>query len=92
MINNDQKSSKSFFLHNPLGMTLIIDLMTRLRKPLIFHNGLHDIMYIYNSFIADLPEDADDFKSEITRLFPQIYDTRQLLNNRKLLRGEMPEV
>ena len=50
---------------------------------------MRDLLYIYNTFIGDLPHDVSQFKSEINRLFPTIYDTRHLLNTKSIVRKEI---
>jgi target of EGR1 protein 1 len=47
---------------------------------MIFHNGLFDLLYIYQSFVADLPEDYFEFKKVIKKGFPYLYDTKYLSN------------
>lgn len=57
----------------------IIDIMRFKRIPLVLHNGLFDLMYIYHSFIGQLPLNFSMFISKVSLLFPSgIYDTRYL--------------
>lgn len=35
-----------------------------------------DIMFIYQNFIADLPDDLEEFIHNFTYYFPHIYDTK----------------
>ncbi|KAI7901992.1 ribonuclease H-like domain-containing protein [Cokeromyces recurvatus] len=47
--------------------------------PLILHNGLHDLMYLYHSFIGKLPNTLSGFIHSISNHFPSgIYDTKYL--------------
>jgi hypothetical protein len=39
-----------------LGFTRIVDLMADLKKPLITHNGIMDLMFLYDKFYRTLPE------------------------------------
>ncbi|KAG2228793.1 hypothetical protein INT48_003600 [Thamnidium elegans] len=57
----------------------IIDIMRFKRIPLVLHNGLFDLMYIYHSFIGQLPHHFNVFISKVSFQFPSgIYDTRYL--------------
>lgn len=47
--------------------------------PLVLHNGLYDLMYIYHSFIGELPDSLSAFIVKVSDAFPSgIYDTRYL--------------
>ena len=65
-----------------LGFTRVIDLMADLKKPLITHNGIMDLMFLYDKFYRTLPETQGEFKSAINALFPHIYDTKHMINAR----------
>ncbi|GAA5803801.1 hypothetical protein HPULCUR_009286 [Helicostylum pulchrum] len=57
----------------------IIDIMRFKRIPLVLHNGLFDLMYIYHSFIGQLPPHFNTFILKTSLQFPSgIYDTRYL--------------
>ena len=72
--------------YDPLGLTRIINLIAQLDKPLITHNGILDLMFLYNSFMQPLPETVQEFTCAIHELFPHIYDTKHILNKRMQLR------
>lgn len=62
-------------LHNL--WTKIMTAMDLHNIPLILHNGLFDLMYIYHCFIGKLPDMWGKFLSQITLHFPSgLYDTR----------------
>ena len=65
--------------NNELGFTnKFITQVINSKKPLIGHNLDFDIMFLYNSFINDLPELFEDYIKEINLHFPIIIDTKVL--------------
>lgn len=59
-----------------LGFTRIFRLMITLKKPLIGHNLIQDILLMYESFEEPLPKSYSKFKKNINKMFPVIFDTR----------------
>ncbi len=72
--SNGQSESK-------LGFTTIIQDLIHLKKPLIFHNGLLDLIQLVDKFIEPVPETFDEFRSIVNKYFPSIYDTKYLIEN-----------
>eukprot|EP01121_Diplochlamys_sp_Union-15-3_P011355 TRINITY_DN3283_c0_g1_i1.p1 TRINITY_DN3283_c0_g1~~TRINITY_DN3283_c0_g1_i1.p1 ORF type:complete len:181 (+),score=18.14 TRINITY_DN3283_c0_g1_i1:376-918(+) len=56
----------------------LMDRITSFKKPLILHNGLFDIMFLYHSFIDELPPELDLFTAKLHDSFPPIYDTKYI--------------
>lgn len=92
VIHKGTPQSKAEFLHKEsmkdeeelqeaIGFTHIVRMMKKYKKPLLGHNLLMDIFYIYEKFCHPLPESIDDFKKSLRTDFPIIYDTRHIINN-----------
>lgn len=66
----------------------IIEQLVKMKKPIVTHNGLLDILHLFNSFVGPLQETADDFKRDFGRNFPQLYDTKYIFNSSNILLPE----
>jgi len=61
-----------------LGFSRVVEIIIKSKKPLIGHNMFLDIMYLYQQFIADLPDTLDEFIHNYGYYFPAIYDTKAM--------------
>ncbi|XP_046744638.1 pre-piRNA 3'-exonuclease trimmer-like [Diprion similis] len=61
-----------------LGFSDIFKLIVSLKKPIVGHNVLLDLMFMHQQFYMPLPDKYNTFKNNIHRLFPTIYDTKHL--------------
>lgn len=53
--------------------------MLRLKKPLIVHNGLLDIMYLYHHFYCELPSNANTWILDMNEMYRGgLYDTKYI--------------
>lgn len=59
-----------------MGFTRLFQHLVHLRKPVVLHNCLLDLMLIYKQFHRKLPSSYDTFKSDLLEMFPLIYDTK----------------
>lgn len=73
---NDQNIDE--LVENELGFSIYLEYLLQKKLPIIGHNIYFDIMFIYDKLINDLPEDFYEFKTEIHKLFPIIYDTKAI--------------
>lgn len=65
-------------LDHAIGFSKVIDAISKSKKPVIGHNALLDFVYVFNQFYKPLPDTLAEFKSELTKLFPVIYDTKHV--------------
>ncbi|GFN95191.1 poly(a)-specific ribonuclease parn-like domain-containing protein 1, partial [Plakobranchus ocellatus] len=61
-----------------LGFTRVFRLLMGLTTPIVGHNLLMDLIFMYEKFHQPLPEVYPQFKQDIHRLFPNIYDTKHI--------------
>ncbi|KAJ2140373.1 hypothetical protein IW142_005438 [Coemansia sp. RSA 564] len=51
--------------------------MIQAKKPIVVHNGLFDLAYLYQSFFGPLPDSYESFVFDLTGMFPAgVYDTK----------------
>ncbi|XP_014481530.1 PREDICTED: poly(A)-specific ribonuclease PARN-like domain-containing protein 1 [Dinoponera quadriceps] len=76
-------------LESYIGFSKVFNLLVILKKPIVGHNALFDLMFMYQQFYRPLPRKYIDFKNSIHKLFPTIYDTKFLsFELRELLHPE----
>ncbi|XP_046815939.1 pre-piRNA 3'-exonuclease trimmer-like [Vespa crabro] len=74
----EEQNLDEALLDSYVGFTKVFNFLVDLKKPIVGHNPLLDLMYMYKLFYKSLPKNYKEFKTEIHKLFPKIFDTRCL--------------
>ena len=61
-----------------MGFSLVVEEMIKAKKPLVGHNMIYDLIYLYNQFVDDLPPTYLQFVTHFHDLFPHIFDNKVL--------------
>ncbi|NXF18956.1 PNDC1 ribonuclease, partial [Rhodinocichla rosea] len=67
---------KKLILLSARGFTNLFRILVKVKKPLVGHNMLMDLMHLHDKFYRPLPESYEEFKRNIHNLFPVIIDTK----------------
>lgn len=65
-------------LDSLVGFRKVIDAISKAKVPVIGHNALMDLCFIYHNFHRKLPELVEEFKDSVHTLFPYFYDTKYI--------------
>lgn len=66
------------------GVRRLIQVISQSKVPIIGHNPIFDLLFIYSHFQEDLPRTLAEFKTKITGLFPTLYDTMLVFSEEKV--------
>ncbi|BBH04389.1 Polynucleotidyl transferase, ribonuclease H-like superfamily protein, partial [Prunus dulcis] len=72
-----------------VGFRHVIDLLSSEQKLIVGHNCFLDIAHIYSKFVGPLPSTAEEFVSSVNKCFPNVVDTKMLLNANNVLQQPM---
>ena len=61
-----------------IGFRLVWSALQSARVPIIGHNCLYDLIFLYRHLESQLPPSLGEFKLAISGLFPEIWDTKLL--------------
>lgn len=75
---NVENSLEKHLLTTLLGFTRIFRLLSDLRKPIVGHNFLNDLILIINTFDNPVPTSYNTFKDIAHNFFPSIFDTKTI--------------
>lgn len=57
----------------------LFTVLVKSRKPVVFHNALTDLVYLYQNFYASLPPTMSSFIADLTESFEGgVYDTKYI--------------
>lgn len=71
-----KKSAEKIF-GDYIGFRRVWNIITRIDKPVVFHNGFLDLVFCYQAFENELPNTLTEFKKSLRTLFPGgVFDTR----------------
>ncbi|KAK6179665.1 hypothetical protein SNE40_011974 [Patella caerulea] len=72
-------NDKDNFLHNSPSVRGIFSLIVYSQVPLVFHNALVDLVFLYQNFYADLPNNFTSFVADLSEMFPTgLIDTKYI--------------
>lgn len=78
-IVNHEPSAQGRDINTSKLLREVLESIIRSRKPIIVHNGLLDLMFLYQKFYNDLPQEMEIFLSDLSEMFPGgIYDTKTI--------------
>ncbi|XP_015602322.1 pre-piRNA 3'-exonuclease trimmer isoform X2 [Cephus cinctus] len=72
----EEHNIEQVFLDYYIGFSKVFKLLINLKKPIVGHNVLLDLMLMHHQFYKPLPKRYSEFKKNIHQLFPTIYDTK----------------
>ncbi|RQM30725.1 hypothetical protein B5M09_008478 [Aphanomyces astaci] len=61
-----------------IGFSKVIQLLGKSNKPVVGHNCLLDFVYLFHQFVGPLPPTLVQFKLQLGKAFPAIFDTKHL--------------
>lgn len=77
--HEDLKKAKQLAeVNSKVGFRRVFKMLSECGKPMVTHNGLFDLLFLYDAFQGPLPETYEEFKRDTHTLFPQLFDTKHL--------------
>ena len=63
----------------PYNVSSLLELLITSSKPVVLHNGLVDLVFIYQAFHTDLPASLASFTADLSEMFAAgLYDTKTI--------------
>ncbi|PVD31746.1 hypothetical protein C0Q70_07164 [Pomacea canaliculata] len=83
---SDKERDQERLKQSLLGFTRVFRVMREYQKPLVGHNMLMDLLFLFDKFIHPLPIKYCSFKKQLHEIFPKIFDTKHMaFKTRKVL-------
>ncbi|XWS51733.1 hypothetical protein CRYUN_Cryun11dG0008700 [Craigia yunnanensis] len=79
-VKNEHYRKAEMKINAAVGFRHVIDLLSSENKLIVGHNCILDIAHIHSKFLGPLPLNAEEFVSCVHNYFPNIIDTKILLN------------
>ncbi|XP_053689559.1 poly(A)-specific ribonuclease PARN-like [Sabethes cyaneus] len=83
-LDEDRAVQENEDLENMIGLSLVLQELSKSRKLIIGHNMLLDLLFVIRQFFRPLPSDYQEFKNIVRHLFPLLLDTKYLCTNAEL--------
>lgn len=62
----------------PVGAARVVAALRAARVPLVVHNGLLDVLHLFDKFVGELPNSSAGFGEAWVAQFPFLFDTRHI--------------
>ncbi|XP_020539351.1 poly(A)-specific ribonuclease PARN-like isoform X2 [Jatropha curcas] len=79
LLQNELQNLKEEHNKKVRGFREVIDLISSSQKPVVSHNSLNDLTFIYSKFLAPLPANIEEFMHSLHLAFPQVIDVNHLM-------------
>ncbi|XP_052899114.1 poly(A)-specific ribonuclease PARN-like isoform X2 [Anopheles moucheti] len=83
-LDEQRRAQENEDLELNVGMSLVLQELSKSRKLIIGHNMLLDLFYVLRQFFKPLPVDYQEFKKLSKEYFPLLLDTKYLCTNAEI--------
>uniref|UniRef100_A0A182LTX0 Poly(A)-specific ribonuclease RNA-binding domain-containing protein n=1 Tax=Anopheles culicifacies TaxID=139723 RepID=A0A182LTX0_9DIPT len=83
-LDEQRRAQENEDLEMSVGMSLVLQELSKARKLIIGHNMLLDLFYVLRQFFKPLPVDYQEFKKFTKEYFPLLLDTKYLCTNAEI--------
>ncbi|XP_049291328.1 poly(A)-specific ribonuclease PARN-like isoform X1 [Anopheles funestus] len=83
-LDEKRRAQENADLEVNVGISLVLQELSKARKLIIGHNMLLDLFYVLRQFFKPLPADYEEFKKLTKEYFPLLLDTKYLCTNAEI--------